>query len=48
MKRTHTVRADTLVELNEATAMLMRFGWAIDGVVRYEDGKWKVSLYLQG
>lgn len=48
MKRTCTVTANTLVKLNEATAMLMRFGWAIDGVVRYEDGKWKVSLYLQG
>ena len=48
MKRTHTVRADTLIKLNEATAMLMRFGWAIEGTVRFVEGKWEVTLYLQG
>lgn len=48
MKRTCVVRANTLVELNEATAMLMRFGWAIDGAVRFVEGKWEVTLYLQG
>lgn len=48
MKRTCTVKANTLVELNEATAMLMRFGWAIEGTVRFVEGKWEVTLYLQG
>lgn len=48
MKRTCTVTANTLPELNEAVSMLMRFGWAIDGTVRYENGKWEVSLYLHG
>lgn len=48
MRRTCTVKANTLVELNEAVAMLMRFGWAIDGAVRFIEGKWEVTLYLQG
>lgn len=46
MARIITLTADTLFELHDAAARLMRFGWAVKSDPRFYNGKWSMSLYL--